>query len=248
MKHLLVILPILLAAPDIHAAVVRVAAAANFSHPMKEIAERFERETGHSTLLIFGSSGKLYAQIRNGAPFGLFLSADADKPSRLEREGLAVAGSRFTYARGTLVLWSARAGAFRDGAQILRTGSFRHIALANPLLAPYGVAALETMESLGVRERLEERFVRGENIAQTYQFVATGNAELGFVALSQIIDPQGGIKEGSAWLVPPELHRPIRQDGVLLLSAKENTAAWALLEYMQSDTAAAIMARYGYQR
>ncbi|HFC54118.1 MAG TPA: molybdate ABC transporter substrate-binding protein [Gammaproteobacteria bacterium] len=230
-----------------HAAAVRVAVAANFLQPMQEIAARFSRETGHSALLTSGSSGKIYAQIKNGAPFGIFLSADADKPARLEQEGLAVAGSRFTYAQGALALWSADPGLIRDGAEILHRAGFRHLALANPRLAPYGVAALETLESLDVKQRLAGKFVRGENIAQTYQFVATGNAELGFVAVSQIT-VEGKLKGGSAWLVPAGLHRPIRQDAVLLLPARDNPAAKALLEYLRSDAAGAIIARYGYHR
>ncbi len=249
MKYLFaVLLPLLMMfVTPAHAAAVRVAVAANFSQPMQEIAARFNRETGYSALLTSGSSGKFYAQIKNGAPFGIFLSADADKPARLEQEGLAVTGSRFTYAHGALALWSANPDMIQGRAEILRGGRFRHLALANPLLAPYGVAALETMDSLGVKQRLTRRFVQGENIAQTYQFVATGNAELGFVAVSQIT-MEGKLKSGSAWLVPAGLHRPIRQDAVLLLPARDNPAARALLEYLRSDAAGAIIARYGYHR
>ncbi len=246
MKYLF-ILPLLMFVTPSHATAVRVAVAANFLQPMQEIAARFSRETGHSVLLTSGSSGKFYAQIKNGAPFGIFLSADADKPARLEREGLAVAGSRFTYAQGALALWSADPGLIRDGAEILRRAGFRHLALANPRLAPYGVAALETMESLEVRQRLAGKFVRGENIAQTYQFVATGNAELGFVAVSQIT-AEGKLRGGSAWLVPPGLHRPILQDAVLLLPARDNPAARALLEYLRTEAAGAVITRYGYRR
>ncbi len=236
-----------LAVPAARAETVRAAVAANFTAPMKAIARRFEMETGHRTRLVFGSSGKFFAQINHGAPFDVFLSADQSKVQRLEQAGLAVAGSRFTYAVGALVLWSANDTLVDSRAEVLNTGGFRHLALANPRLAPYGVAARQTMEKLGVLARLTPRFVMGENIAQTYQFVASGNAELGFVALSQVMR-DGRIHRGSAWRVPADRHAPIRQDAVMLVRGKDNIAARALLDYLKSDAARSIIQAYGYRR
>ena len=225
---------------------VSVAVAANFTTPMKAIAAEFEKDTGHSTQLSFASSGKFYAQIKNGAPFQVFLSADVKKPELLEQEGLAVSGSRFTYALGSLVLWSARPDLVDHNGDILRTDNFRHLAMANPKLAPYGLAARETLEKMGVWSELRDKLVIGENIAQTHQFVATGNAELGFVALSQVMK-DGQLTGGSGWLVPSNFYSPIRQDAVLLINGKDNAAASALLNYLQSDKAAATIKSYGYQ-
>jgi molybdate transport system substrate-binding protein len=228
-----------------HAAEVVVAVAANFTAPMQKIAAAFEKDTGHKALLSFGSSGKFYAQIENGAPFQMFLSADDEKPARLEQEGLAVPGSRFTYAVGTLVLWSARPGLVDNKGAVLRNGQFNKLAVANPKLAPYGAAAVETLSALGLKAALQPRFVEGENIAQTFQFVQTGNAELGFVALSQVMQ-DGRIASGSAWIVPDSLHSPIRQDAVLLSNGRGNAAATALATYLKGDKARAIMRAYGY--
>lgn len=228
-----------------HAAEVKVAVAANFTAPMQQIAAQFERDTGHRAQLAFGSSGKLYAQIKNGAPFQVFLSADEDKPAALVGEGLAVADSRFTYAVGRLALWSARPGYVDAKGEVLKRGAFRRLAVANPKTAPYGAAAMETLNRLGLSAALEAKLVQGENIAQAYQFVASGNAELGFVALSQVMQ-NGKIATGSAWLVPDTLHAPIRQDAVLLVSGRGNVAARALLEYMKGDKALRIVRDYGY--
>lgn len=228
-----------------HAAEVKVAVAANFTAPMQQIAAQFERDTGHRAQLAFGSSGKLYAQIKNGAPFQVFLSADEDKPAALVGEGLAVADSRFTYAVGRLALWSARPGYVDAKGEVLKQGAFRRLAVANPKTAPYGAAAMETLNRLGLSAALEAKLVQGENIAQAYQFVASGNAELGFVALSQVMQ-NGKIATGSAWLVPDTLHAPIRQDAVLLVSGRGNVAARALLEYMKGDKALRIVRNYGY--
>lgn len=228
-----------------HAGSVQVAVAANFTAPMQKIAAQFEADTGHKAELSFGSTGKLYAQINNGAPFQILLSADDKTPKKLEEERKVASKSRFTYAIGTLVLWSANESTVDPQAEVLKTGSFKHIAIANPKLAPYGLAAMQTMEKLGVAQALEPRFVRGENIGQTYQFVASGNAELGFVALSQVM-VDGKIAKGSAWQVPPELHDPIRQDAVLLDTGKDNPAAQALMQYLQSDKARAVIRSYGY--
>ncbi len=229
-----------------HAGEVSVAVAANFAAPMQKIAALFESDTGHKAVVSLGSTGKLYAQIKHGAPFQVFLAADAKTPARLESEGQAVAGSRFTYAIGALVLWSADAAVVDTQAAVLTSGTFRHVALANPKLAPYGLAALQTMEKLGVANALQPKWVQGENIAQTYQFISTGNAELGFVALSQVM-VNGKIAKGSAWQVPAELHDPIRQDTVLLQTGKDNAAALALVEYLRGDKARAIIKSYGYR-
>lgn len=229
-----------------HAAQIQVAVAANFTAAMKEIAAQFEKNSEHTLLLSFGSSGKFFAQIQNGAPFHVFLSADQDKPEALEQAGLSVPGSRFTYATGALTLWSARPG-FRDETYTrLKNGDFSKLALTNPKLAPYGAAAMEVLEALELKQATEPKWVQGENIAQTYQFVASGNADIGFVALSQIMD-KGHVKEGASWIVPGELHNPIRQDAVLLKSAKDSAGAKALLDYLRSDEARAIIHAYGYK-
>ena len=224
---------------------VQVAVAANFTAPMKIIAADFAKATGHKAALSFGATGQFYAQIRNGAPFDILLAADDETPARLEKEGLGVTGSRFTYAIGTLVLWSAKLGFVDDKGEILKKGSFEHIALANPKLAPYGAAAVEVMTKLGLKNALEPKFVQGENIGQTFQFVSTGNAELGFVALSQVY-ADGKLKSGSGWIVPTAMHSPIRQDAVLLDKGKGNLAADALLKYLKSDEARAVIKAYGY--
>jgi len=226
------------------AAEVSAAVASNFTKPMREIAAGFERKTGHKVVLSFGSTGKLYAQIRNGAPFDLFLAADHETPAKLETEGQGVVGSRFTYAIGRLVLWSARPGYVDQHGEILRKGSFRHIAIANPKTAPYGAAARQVLERLGLWTTVAPHIVQGENIAQTHQFVASGNAELGFIALSQLRD--AGRDAGSLWLVPRELHDPIAQDAVLLQRGKDNPAARELLAYLQGAEARAIIESYGY--
>ena len=228
------------------AAEVQVAVAANFTAPMQAIAAGFEQATGHKAKLAFGSTGKFYAQIRNGAPFDVLLAADDETPARLQKEALAVAGSRFTYSIGQLALWSAKPGYVDAEGAVLKQGAFRHLALANPKLAPYGAAAVETLDKLGLLAALQPKFVQGENIAQTFQFVSTGNAELGLVALSQVVEG-GKLKSGSAWIVPSSLHAPIRQDAVLLARGKDNPAALALLKYLKEDKARAIIKAYGYE-
>jgi molybdate transport system substrate-binding protein len=230
---------------SLRAADVQVAVAANFTTPMQKIAADFEKDTGHKAQLAFGSTGKFYAQIRNGAPFEVFLAADDKTPAKLEQEGLAMNGSRFTYAIGQLALWSAKPGYVDDKGAVLKQGTFDHLAIANPKLAPYGAAAVETLTRLGLFPSLESKFVQGENIAQTFQFVSTGNAELGFVALSQVF-VDGTLKSGSAWIVPDSLHSPIRQDAVVLARGKDNPAALALMKYLKTDKARAIIKAYGY--
>lgn len=224
---------------------VQVAVAANFTAPMQVIAATFEKDTGHKARLAFGSSGKFYAQIKNGAPFQVLLSADDETPAKLEREGMAVSGTRFTYAIGKLALWSAKEGAVDDKGEVLKQGSYAHLAIANPKLAPYGAAAIEVLKNLGILEAVQAKFVQGENIAQTYQFAASGNAELGFVALSQITK-DGKLIKGSAWIVPGNLHAPIRQDAVMLVNGKGSAAASALMSFLKSDKARAVIHAFGY--
>jgi len=232
-------------AASAQAAEVSVAVAANFTAPMKKIAAAFEHDTGHRAILAFGSTGKFYAQIRNGAPFQVLLSADDETPARLEREGLGVPGTRFTYAFGKLALWSRQPGLVDDRGDVLKTGKFERIALADPKLAPYGAAAVEVLNRLGLMSALAPKFVQGENIAQTYQFLVTGNAELGFVALSQVL-VDGKLVQGSAWRVPAALHAPLRQDAVVLNPGKDNAAASALMAYLRNDKARAIIRSFGY--
>lgn len=225
---------------------VSVAVAANFTAPMKRIAADFEKDTGHKAVLSFGASGKFYAQIKNGAPYQVFLSADDEKPTQLIKDGLTVAGSRFTYAVGTLVLWSAKPGFVDTKGDVLAKGHFNKLSIANPKLAPYGLAAIETLKKLGLLSTLQPKFVQGENISQTHQFISTGNAELGFVALSQVMK-SGKIASGSAWVVPAKLHSPIRQDAVLLSAGKDNAAARALMTYLKTDKVRKIIRAYGYE-
>jgi len=228
-----------------HAGEVSVAVAANFTAPMQRIAAQFQQDTGHKATLAFGSTGRFYAQIKNGAPFEVLLAADDETPHMLEREGLGVAGSRFTYAIGKLVLWSKQAALVDTQGQILKTGLFDKIAIADPKLAPYGAAALEAMTKLGVVDALRPKFVQGENIAQAYQYVATQNAALGFMAMSQVY-ADGKLTEGSAWVVPANLHSPIRQDAVLLGKGQNNAAAAALMQYLKGDKAREVIRAYGY--
>lgn len=224
---------------------VIVAVASNFTAPMQRIAADFEKESGHKVQAAFGATGKFYAQIKNGAPFQVLLAADEETPRRLEQEGDAVGGSRFVYAVGRLVLWSSQAGYVDDKGEVLKKAGFVHLSLANPKTAPYGAAGLEVLKKLGVLNAVQSRIVQGENIAQAHQFVATGNAELGFVALSQVYK-DGKITGGSAWLVPEQLHNPIRQEAVLLEKGKGQTAAEAFLKYLKGSKARATMQSFGY--
>lgn len=227
------------------AAEVSVAVAANFTAPMQKIAAAFEHDTGHKAVLAFGSTGRFQAQISNGAPFDVLLAADDETPLKLEREGQGVAGTRFTYAVGRLVLWSRQPGLVDDQGAVLKTGTFTRLALADPKLAPYGAAAIETLTRLGLLEQLRPKFVQGENIGQAYQFVATENVPLGFVALSQVF-ADGRLTQGSAWVVPASLHRPIRQDALLLARGQGKPAALALLAYLRGEKARSIIHSYGY--
>jgi len=225
--------------------VVNVAVAANFTGPMEKIAPAFEKASGHRLVVAYGTVGKFYAQIRNGAPFEVLVSADDETPMRLEKDGLALHETRFTYAIGKLVLWSATPGFVDDKGDVLQRGGFTHLAIANPRVAVYGAAASEVLEKLGLLAALAPKLVMGENITQAYQFVATGNAELGFVALSQIYK-DGRYVSGSHWLVPPALYPQIRQDAVQLTRGKDNAAAAALLAYLKSDAARQVIRAHGY--
>ena len=246
MRRLIPALLTLVLAAGAHAGAVSVAVAANFTAPMRRIAAAFERDTGHRAVLAFGSTGRFYAQVKSGAPFQVLLAADQRTPARLEREGAAVAGTRFTYATGRLVLWSATPGVVDDHGNVLRRPGSGKIAIADPKLAPYGAAAAQAMARLGVAASLQPRLVQGDSIAQAFQFVDTGNAQLGFVALSQVM-ADGRIGKGSAWVVPAELHAPLRQDAVLLAAGKDEPAAAALLAYLRGDAAGAIIRAHGYE-
>ena len=246
LSKLLSALLILLGSATAFADEVQLAVAANFTAPMKQIAADFEKDTGHKALMSFGATGKLYAQIINGAPFDVFLAADSETPAKLEREGGAVNGSRFTYAIGKLVLWSAQPGLVDPQGEVLRKNQFIKIAIAAPKLAPYGAAAVETMTRLGLLAKLAPKLVSGESIGQTYGFISTGNAELGFVALSQVYEG-GKLRSGSAWIVPESLHNAIRQDAVLLSKGKDNKAALSLMAFLKTEKAKDVMRSFGYQ-
>ena len=218
---------------------VKVAVAANFTAPMKELSQRFEQQTGHRAIVSYGSTGKLFAQIHNGAPYEVFLAADQERPRLLFQAGLG--DEPTTYAIGRLVLWSADPDLIDDEASVLYAAdAFDRIAIANPKTAPYGAAAMQVLEALGVGQRLMPKLVRGDNIAQTYQFVMTENAQLGFVAMSQVSE------KGSKWIPPGSIHTPIRQDMVLIDRGRNNAAAVALVDFLRSDDARAITNRYGY--
>ena len=228
-----------------HAAEVHIAVAANFTAPINEIAAAFEKASGHKVIAAFGPTGGLYTQIKHGAPFEVFLAADDSTPARLETEGEILAGSRFTYAIGKLVLWSASAGYVDAQGEVLRKNEFNHLSIGNPKTAPYGLAATQVLGKLGLIDAVKPKLVEGTNITQAYQFVATGNAELGFVALSQVYK-DGQITAGSAWIVPEDMYEPIRQDAVILNKGKDNPAAAALVDYLKGPKAAAVIKSYGY--
>ena len=228
------------------AEVVQIAVAANFTAPARALAEIFARTTGHEAKLSFGATGAFYTQIKTGAPFDILLAADDERPIRLEKEGDTVAGSRFTYTIGQLVLWSAKPGLVDGEGAVLKGGNFNKIAIANPKLAPYGAAAVETMDKLGLAAALTPKLVTGESIGQTYNFIATGNAELGFVALAQVLDG-GKLKSGSMWVVPAKYHAPIIQDAVILKRAAANPAAKAWMALMRSPNTQDFIRSYGYE-
>ena len=236
-----------LASEEIH-----VAVASNFIAPMKAIVEKFEQQSNHSVKLSYGSSGKFYAQILHGAPYHAFFSADKDKPLALENQNLTVLNSRFTYAYGALALWSNDSSILKktSGDFLLRNNMFNKLALANPKLAPYGLAAIDSLKHLGLLDSTKSRWVLGENITQTYQFISTGNADVGFIALSQLVTKNRSghhSKQGSFWLVPEDFYSPIQQDAVLLKKGKNSEAAKALIRFIKNESTQKIIASYGYK-
>lgn len=245
LPRLIALLTLCLAGHAVRAGEVHVAVAANFAAPMARLAEDFTRSSGHTVKLSSGATGKFYSQIIAGAPFEVLLSADDETPARLVKEGHAVPGTAYTYAIGRLALWSAQAGVVDGQGAVLAGGKFRHLAIANPKVAPYGQAAMQTLAARGLVDVLTPKLVTAESIAQAWQFVSTGNAELGFVALSQIQVP-GKAPLGSYWLVPAELHQPILQDAVLLKPGEKNPAAIALLAFLKTEPARAVIQQYGY--
>jgi molybdate transport system substrate-binding protein len=236
-------LSLIVGASSAMAAETKVAVAANFTEPAKEIAAKFESATGHKVVLSFGSSGQFYTQIANGAPYEVFLSADSERPTKAEADGLAVAGTRFTYATGRLVLFSKTPGLIDARGAVLKKGGFEKLAIADPKAAPYGQAAVETLTKLKLYDALKPKIVTGSSITQAYQYVQTGAAELGFVALSQVINETGG----SRWVVPAADHTPIDQQAVLLKTGSDSVAAKAFLQFLKGKDAKAIIKRYGYE-
>ncbi|WP_455910594.1 molybdate ABC transporter substrate-binding protein [Pseudomonas putida] len=225
---------------------VQVAVAANFTAPIQAIAADFEKDTGHKLVAAYGATGQFYTQIKNGAPFEVFLSADDTTPKKLDDEGATVKGSRFTYAVGTLALWSAKPGYVDAKGEVLTKNQYQHLSIADPKTAPYGLAATQVLAKEGLSEQVADKLVTGQNITQAFQFVSTGNAELGFVALSQIYK-DGKVTRGSAWIVPASLHDPIKQDAVILTKGKDSAAAKALVDYLKGPKAAAVIKSYGYE-
>ncbi|MRR52268.1 MAG: molybdate ABC transporter substrate-binding protein [Rhodocyclaceae bacterium] len=244
MKRISILLALLLASSLALADEVSIAVAANFTAPMQKIAPAFEKATGHKVVASYGSTGKFYSQIKNGAPFEVLLAADDETPAKLVKENAGVAGSQFTYAIGKLVLWSPKSAIVDDKGEVLKKGGFDHLSLANPKLAPYGAAAVEAMKAMGVYDAIQPKIVTAENIGQAYQYVSSGNALLGFVALSQVL--KDGKIEGSAWVVPAKLYTPIRQDAVILEKGRGKPAAEAFLKYLKSEPAKAVIKSYGY--
>nr|WP_314482557.1 molybdate ABC transporter substrate-binding protein [uncultured Pseudomonas sp.] len=246
LPHLVASLASLIALNTAWADEVQVAVAANFTAPIQAIAKDFEKDTGHKLIAAYGATGQFYAQIKNGAPFEVFLAADDSTPAKLEQENAIVPGSRFTYAIGTLALWSAQPGYVDDKGAVLHGDTFKHLAIANPKTAPYGLAATQVLDKLNLTDTTRAKWVEGQNITQAFQFVSTGNAELGFVALSQIYK-DGKVQSGSAWIVPASMHDPIRQDAVILEKGQNNPAAKALVDYLKGPKAAAVIKAYGYE-
>ncbi|MDD5058803.1 MAG: molybdate ABC transporter substrate-binding protein [Sideroxydans sp.] len=235
----------LLSSP-VNAAEVSVAVAADFVAPLERIAVLFQKESGHTLKVTPGASGKLYAQIRSGAAFDVFLSADEEMPKQLMLDGFAVGGSRFVYATGRLVLWGAQPGLVDEKASVLNKGNFSALAIANPRYSPYGVAAKETLTKLTMWNAIQEKLSKGESVIETYQLAASEKADLAFIALAQVMRA-GKLTSGSSWIVPPEMHKPIRQSAVLLSKAKDKAAAKALLDFLKSAKARAVMRGFGYE-
>lgn len=250
MRHLaeftsVVAITLALATPAARAEPLQVAVAANFAAPMQALAASFEKTTGHSLTLVVGSTGKLYAQIQNGAPFGVLLAADTTTPQKLEQQGLGLAGTRFVFATGKLVLWSADASRLRDPVAELKAARFQHLAIANPAVAPYGAAARQVLAHLDLEQTLAPLIVQGEDITQTFQFVKTGNAELGFVALSQVYRDDK-IQSGSGWIVPTDDYSPLAQEAIALKAGTNNPDTTALLDFLRSPAAKNLIRSYGY--
>ncbi len=243
--HVLFVASLTLAALSARAGEVQVAVAANFAVPLERIGAAFTAATGHSLKVSAGATGKFYSQIVAGAPFEVLVAADDETPKKLIAEGHAVAGSNFTYAMGKLVLWSAQPGFVDNQGAVLAAGKFAHVAIANPKVAPYGAAGLEVLKARGLSDAVTPKLVTAESIAQAFQFVSTGNAELGFVALSQVAVP-GKPVAGSYWLVPSKLYGEIRQDAVLLKTGEKNPVAAALLAYLKSAAARDVIKSFGY--
>jgi molybdate transport system substrate-binding protein len=230
----------------VYAAEVNAAVAANFAAPMERIALLFHKESGHNVKINAAASGKLYTQIKGGATYDVFLSADEELPKRLQQEGLAISGSRFVYATGRLVLWSTQPSLVDNKASVLNNGNFENLAIANPLYSPYGITAKETLTKLTMWNATQKKLKKGEDVTQTYQLAASERTELAFLPLSQIMH-DGKVTTGSWWLVPQELHTPIKQSAVLLTATKEPDAAKALLSFLKSDKAKAVMRGFGYE-
>ena len=234
----------LLHVSDALAQELRIAVASNFLLPLKELSRKFKESTRHKVVVISGSTGKLYAQIKQGAPFDILMAADSLRPELLEKEGIGVPGSRFTYAVGRLALWSADSTLpLKNDLQVLNHKNFRYLAIANRKTAPYGKAAEQVLRKKGFWEQIQNRLVRGENISQTFQFVMTGNADIGLIALSQLRKNQG---LGFSWIVPQEWHDPIQQQGILLKRAKTNKAARQFLNFIKSNRIQKQIESYGY--
>ena len=244
-RHVLLCVTALLMGASAQADEVQVAVAANFAEPMKAIAAVLEKTTGHTLKISTGASGAFYTQIKNGAPFDAFLSADNERPEMLEKDGLAQPGTRFTYATGKLVLWSVKAGRVDNQGAVLKATDLGKVAYANPKTAPYGAAAVQVLEKQGLKDAITPKLVQGESIGQAFGFVKTGNADVGFVALSQVLDG-GRLKEGSMWVIPQTHYDPIRQDAVLLRKGADNAAAQALLQLLQSPNIKGLIRSYGY--
>lgn len=241
---LFMLLSMLLVQPAVQAAEVKVAVAANFTSAARDLLPLFEQTTGHTARVSFGSTGKLYAQIEHGAPFGVLLAADRERPLRAENEGLAVAGTRVTYAIGRIAFWSPKSNQFVNAERYLQQAQFKRAAIANPNTAPYGLAAKQVLEQLRLWQKIEPKLVRGDSIAQTFQFTATGNVDAGFVALSQVDAWQA--KGGSLWVVPQDYYAPIEQQAVLLSRERDNPAAIAFIKFLRSEAARRVISSYGY--
>jgi len=228
-----------------HAGDVQVAVASNFAAPMQKLGAMFEQDTGHKAVLSFGATGRLYTQLKGGAPYEVLLAADDESPQKLIEDGFAVKGTSFLYAKGRLVLWSPKAGFVDNAGGVLRGGRFEKLAVADPNYAPYGLAALETLKTLRIAQVAEPKLVRSESVAQAYESIVKADAQLGFVALSQVM-LDGKVTQGSIWMIPGGFYTPIMQNAVLLTKGKDNPAATAFLEFLRGEKARAVIRGYGY--